>query len=366
MFLISGLLLITVMGANSHAAAPRDCDNNSIISCGALTADELAQRYTENKTGDLPAVYQNYGISGAEMTHAGTMAKMGVVHKDGRVMVGNDTVATNASSIGRQNIFSGSTIKKIGGKTYYDTPPSRSFKSESITVYVFFDQNGQFKAAVLSSCGNPVSAVPTPKPKPPVPPQPPKQPQAQYTCDSLTVTPIDRTSVSFDTKTSVTNATLKSIEYIIRDENGNEVDRTTDTRYTQTKSGNYSVQAIVTVTVNGQDKIAPGSCQRMFQITAPQECKPGIPVNDSRCNEQPPQECKPGVPMGDKACNPCTVPGKENLAQTDNECQAAPAELPHTGPMDMIGGGIGLGSLLAAGYYLYMSRRDLLAALLSR
>ena len=79
---VAGLLLFNFMGADSNAALPRDCDNNSIIYCGGITPSELASRYNANKTGDLKTIYHSYGLSDYEMTHAGTSAKMGEVHRD--------------------------------------------------------------------------------------------------------------------------------------------------------------------------------------------------------------------------------------------------------------------------------------------
>ena len=63
------------------------------------------------------------------------------------------------------------------------------------------------------------------------------------------------------------------------------------------------------------------------------ECLPGIPVGDVRCN--PPKECKPGIPEGDTRCY----------------------ELPHTGPVNSIVAFLGLGSLIASIAYYVASRR---------
>jgi len=70
----------------------------------------------------------------------------------------------------------------------------------------------------------------------------------------------------------------------------------------------------------------------------PNECKPGIPVGDARCN--PTQECLPGIPVGDKRCE--TVP-----------------ELPKTGPTENIVAFLGLGALIAGIAYYVASRRAL-------
>ncbi len=59
---LGGVLLLNVFNGSSSAALPRDCDNNSIIHCGAGDNAELAQDYNTNQTGDLPAIYNSYGI----------------------------------------------------------------------------------------------------------------------------------------------------------------------------------------------------------------------------------------------------------------------------------------------------------------
>lgn len=315
--------------------------------------------------------------------------------------------------------------------------------------------------------------------------QPPKVPE--YKCDQLTVAKISRTQFMFNTTYTVKNATYKSTTYVIRDEAGKEISRTTNPNYTQTTPGKYTVQAIITVTVDGVEKTATSdNCKKPFEVTevpatpeyscdslsknkisrteykftgkasaskgaeivnytfnfgdgnqkttdgavdvahtytkagsytitftanikvnnetkavtsaacktqvtiSPEECKPGIPVGDERCEEKPPveeckpgipvgderceekppvQECKPGIPMGDERCEEqkeyCTVPGKEHLPKNSADCvetpttPETPAELPKTGVSDTIGAFIGAGSLVAAlGYYIASRRAN--------
>lgn len=430
---LAGFLLFNVLNGTSNAALPRDCDNNSIIYCGAITPSELAARYTANKPGDLPTIYHSYGLSDYEMTHAGTTAKMGEVHKDGTVTVNGEVVATDATSIGRQDIFPHRTKVIIGGKTYYQGHPRDDFAIEAIVAYVFFDSNGNFKAAVLTSCGNPVHAHPKPKPEfacnaltvdkisrterkfsasasakngatvasytydfgdgakktttassishnyapgtytarlyanitvngktTPVtssgctanitvaqaPPTP------EYTCNSLTVTPIDSTHFKFSTDYTVTNATFKGVSYIVRDASGNQLADITGDTYAQNNPGTYSVQAYVTVDVNGQEKtVTSDACKQQFTVVPPtmvQVCNPAtgqtITVNQSEAGNY--------KPVGDVACQPTTPP--------------TPPELPHTGPADIIGGTVGIGALIAAIGYYVASRRGLLAELLGQ
>lgn len=103
------------------------------------------------------------------------------------------------------------------------------------------------------------------------------KPEAKYSCDSLKVTKIERTKFKFETKYTAENVTLKKIEYVIRNEQGAEIARQTSTDYTQTQVGKYTVQAIVTVTVDGQDKVAPGDCKQPFEVV--KENTPAIQID---------------------------------------------------------------------------------------
>jgi uncharacterized repeat protein (TIGR01451 family)/LPXTG-motif cell wall-anchored protein len=300
-------------------------------------------------------------------------------------------------------------------------------------------------------------------------------PQPEYKCDSLTVTKISRTQFSFDTKYTVKDAVYKSTTYIIRDASGKEISRSTNKTFTSDKVGKYTVEAIVTVTVNGTNKtVTSENCKKEFEVTPipvtpayacesltatkisrteysfagkaaatggativsytfdfgdgntetianptvthtysqakvytvkmsvtvkidgsnktvtsdacktqitispekPEECKPGIPVGDPRCEEKPPvEECKPGVPVGDERCTEkCEIPGKEHLPKDSPDCKETPvtpetpetpqtpetpAELPKTGVADTILTLMGVGSLIAAASYYIASRRAL-------
>jgi len=428
---VAGLLLFNFMGADSSAALPRDCDNNSIIYCGGITSSELASRYNANKTGDLKTIYHSYGLSDYEMTHASTSAKMGEVHRDGRVTVNGETVATGATSIGRQQLYANRTKVKIGNKYYYEGSPQYSYAKgvESIVAYVFFDEDGNFKAAVMTSCGNPVHAHPKPKPvytcnaltadkisrterkftasasakngasivsytydfgdgstktttaatqnhtytKPgtyvakltvtvkvngqtktvsgpkcqanvtiETPP-----PTPEYICNALTVDKIDRTHFKFSTSYTVTNATFKKVSYVIRDASGSEVANLDGDTYAQDKPAAYSVQAYVTVDVKGEEKtVTADSCKQPFTVTPPNK----VQVCDQNTGKTITVEEKDKdkyKPVGDVACQP-------------------PAELPHTGPAEIIGSTLGIGSLIASIGYYVASRRGLLSELLGR
>ena len=423
---IAGVLSLTVFNGDSRADITRNCDNNSIINCGAADANELSQKFNENKTGDLATIYSSYGISSSMFASA----KMGEVRKDGTVVVNGEVVATDAMSIGRQSI-AGSTPKVIGGKTYYDSPPSTSFLSNSISAFVFFDGNGQFKSAIITSCGNPLTGKPKPKPA--------------YKCNSLVAAAVTRTKYTFTATASAENgASIVNYTYDFGD--GKSVTTSEKTvSHEYEKAGTYKAKVTANVKVGNETKPATGTqCETSVKIGEPiYKCdalalrtisaekrqyaydltytaqngatlqtvdydfgdnssqlgltpeaaksvqhtyaKEGAyktvatlhfsvdgAVKEARCEVAitvSPEMCplNPTLPKGDARCAPCVVPGKEQYPKDSPYCVSPPpAELPKTGPMDMLFGGLGVSSVFAAGYYWFMSRRGLLDAVMNR
>jgi uncharacterized repeat protein (TIGR01451 family)/LPXTG-motif cell wall-anchored protein len=126
----------------------------------------------------------------------------------------------------------------------------------NVSMSVTFNVNGVQKTVTSNSCKATVCVT---IPVVPV-----------YTCDSLTVTKIDRTHFSFATKYTVTGATFKSVTYVVTDASNKEVSRSASANYTQTTPGTYAVQAIVTVTVNGVDKtVTSENCKKSLEVTPP-------------------------------------------------------------------------------------------------
>ena len=214
----------------------RDCDNNAVIECGALTATELQQKY--NASPSAQAIYTYFNISPADISNlTSTSANCenfntasnpangvcaGTVTKSGTVLINGQIVAINAMTAGRQNM-PGSTQETAGNTTFYTRPPSVSFVSDNLDAFVVMN-NGQFQYAILSSCGNPVRATPTTKapPAPPVPqpttptpqptpPAPAPQVQQQQQSQTVVVQPAVSTQQSQPAPTPVATTTPQTL-----------------------------------------------------------------------------------------------------------------------------------------------------------
>lgn len=235
---VSGIALFGFLNTNSEAAIPRDECNagsnyNAIIKCGAGDASELARKYRENPKGDLDNIYKHYGLTENEVTHAnGSTGAMGRVYKDGTIKVGNKTVATNAQSLGRHN-KPGSHKVSIGGKTYYERKPSATFQIDSISAFVFFEKNGDFKAAILTACGNPVRAD-----------------KPVYKCEDLTKKAVSRNRYEFTAHATAKNgAKVSSYTFDFGDGKKQQTSNRT-VAHTYAKPGNYTVKVTVKVKIN--------------------------------------------------------------------------------------------------------------------
>ncbi len=147
---------------NVQFNGPRDCDSNSVFYCGAMSVAEVQQKYNSNHSARN--IYDYFGIDNKDVNNLPRTAQAGRVYKNGNVVLNGKVVATNAFSAGRENPGNISKPVTHNGTTFYVRPNSQAFLSDSITAYVVME-NGVFSFAILSSCGNPVSADAKTNPK---------------------------------------------------------------------------------------------------------------------------------------------------------------------------------------------------------
>jgi hypothetical protein len=402
-------------------AMVRNCDNNSIMNCGAENGAEFKQKCEANAPGDLKTIYNHYWIP------CNVQVVQGQAFKDGTVRVNGRVVATNAKSIGRQPI-SGSRPISIGGKTYYETPNSAAFISDGLPTMVALDAQGNFKYAIINACGNPIYATPVPPTPPPTPEQP------KFSCTSLALQNISNTKKRFTITGSATGG-AQIVGYRIDFGDGKAEDLTGNTVDHEYTPGNYTIKATVKVKVGNETKLATGAnCEKKIVVKAPGEvactsldlvkrdgnkydftitktetnatykgatmdygdgqseqitgttasheyAKAGNysitatlkfdidgSVKEAKCTAKittSPCPTNPSLPKDSPDCQPC--PYNPELPKDSPECvPPTTPELPKTGAGDMIVGGFGLGSIIVAGSYYMASRRDLLSAFLSR
>ena len=150
-------LSISSYSDSSKVSAAGDCDSNAIIYCGAFTSGSLASKYA-NLDAKGKAAFAHAGVDPSKFGQT----VMGSITRDNKVIVGGKVVGTSAYTYGR-GYMPGSA--QISGGAYM-RHPSVSFRQASIPAFVYME-NGVFKWAVITTCGNPVKATPsTPTPRP--------------------------------------------------------------------------------------------------------------------------------------------------------------------------------------------------------
>ena len=144
LIILFGTSLVAVPFAKVGAltiASTRDCDANAVIKCGALSTNELRQKYDANSS--TRTVYSFFGISSEDITALHSSGKTGFVTKSGNVIVDGKIVASNALTVGKQDM-PGSTKITPHGNIFFTRPPSVSFNSERLAAFVMM-KDGKYK-----------------------------------------------------------------------------------------------------------------------------------------------------------------------------------------------------------------------------
>lgn len=231
--------------------------SDNIISQGATSKSDLLAIYDRGTDGaghsDIKQIYTAMGVSRQDLAN-GTMGTYYTNDFNGKLKT---LGRTNWPNIGRTQLAIPGAQTTVYTGPFLDGYNNIKYPMNALIGKRSVD--GQW-FAITMNCGNIVYVTP------PTPPKP-AAPKPIYTCDSLTVTPIDRTTVKFDTKYTVTNATFKSVTYVVRNASGDEISRSSSATYKQATEGKYTVEAIVTATVSGQDKTATSAdCKASFTI----------------------------------------------------------------------------------------------------
>lgn len=328
----AGIAAVLLFAVSSFALAPKvyaadDCGPNAIMKCGFSSSADFIKNVRANNDGnggsDLQRIYSHFGLNKADYDRFVSTAKSGTVYKDGRVVVGGQTVLKDANSIGRTKL-DGRHNKSmvIVSTTYYYGATSRVFLSNSIPAKVMFDSAGNAEFVVLTDCGNPVWGTKVP---------------SSAKCDLLKASPVSGQNgkYNFTTQASKTG-NAKITKYVYKFDDGKSVTMTsgsTAVPYTFAE-GSHKVSVTVFATVPGGTTIET-TCETVVTVSST------------------PKECKPGIPIGDKRCNPC--PYDSSLEITDENCKKA--EVTETLPNTGAGNFIALTSAALIGGYLFYRQR---------
>lgn len=158
-----------------------DCTNDAVVRCGiTYTTDRQgAQDFRRSVERDSGM----YGLSSeARMylqEHGGTVnIARGQLTRDGYIVVGGEVVARESRTYGRLDRDTRQRFT-YNNQTYYQAPAAEFVDVQtSEIVYVLLTSNGEYIAASMKGCGNPISARPVEIPTPPAPqPETPETPE---------------------------------------------------------------------------------------------------------------------------------------------------------------------------------------------
>lgn len=247
--LIIAAMIIGVFGVSSIGVI-QAASTNDIIYGGISNEAELKQAYDNgdgrNSASNIRAIYREaIGVTDSSQFNG---MEPGYAHRDGRVTVDGETVATNANSSGRHNFRNSKPLGDTGAY-YHRTDVRFSEGTDRVAVLVQTDQKGEYQFAVIKNCGNPVIAEPVkvPEPEPEKEPEPEPEPQAAFACKDLSA---DRThieegeEVTFQAAAEVENTEITGYVFHFGDGETEETDENTVTHSYET-AGTHTAYVII-------------------------------------------------------------------------------------------------------------------------
>lgn len=293
--------VFTAIASNTDASGDKSA--NAVIRGGTADINILRSKYDSDATPGTKAIFSHMGIT-SNVIHK-SHVRVGYVTKSGAVLVNGKTVATNATTTGRQ-YMAGSTKQNAGGVTFYTRAPAVSFRSKQIKALVFSDIYGKFLGAVLLDCGNPVKAVP-------VPPAPKKV----KACDTRTYSVV-----------TITEEQLKSQKYYTADHANCAAPCAIEGKE-DLKADDPACKEEPKCVIEGKTTLDATDplCKEDPKCTV--KGKETLKASDAKCKETP--KCtvsgKEDILATDPACKEdpkCTITGKETLKANDPACKADP------------------------------------------
>lgn len=158
--IVAGIALGTILFPIATSAQKltfntvRDCDNTAVISCGALSSNELLKAYDSNSS--VRSLYTSVGISNYDMQNLNESAEAGYVTPGGKVILSNSAsvVASNIVVFSLANLPK-STVVQNKGLTFYLSTAKQIIANKNADAFVYLHDN-HFQFAILASNGNPV------------------------------------------------------------------------------------------------------------------------------------------------------------------------------------------------------------------
>lgn len=331
--------------AKAYAAA---CDNVNIIRCGLEgsttngyinSLQSVYEKNSDNGHSDIRKVMNWSGLSTAEVENMSTSnTKLGTIYRNGDVKVNGKVVATDAWVSAR--FTEGSGFTKISDGVWA-RKTTTSFANASQQVLVHYDGD-TVDSVVIIDCGNAVKVTPV-KPEAP---KPEPKPVASLSCDNLNAVPVANNSRSyrFTVNAALKNTTIQSYTFKFSDGTTKTVTTSRTAAETTHTFKDYAKTYTAKVYINGADQKNVSATDCEVRVTTP-----AAPV-------KPVEECKPGIPVGDERCEETVIPETPDTPVTVVEEEEEPEELAAAGPAGIVGLFAGTSVLGALGHRFIRNR----------
>ena len=240
-FAVATVAVIAMPAKAVNIDTTRDCDKYAVMYCGAMNKTEMVKKLqdgdSQNSAKDIKEIYAKFDLSVKDIENA--KFEDGTVFKDGDVKVGNKVVAREAK-----------TFIRTMGKVQADKMGSAQ------AAKVALDKNGKFLFAVMTPCGNPVSAKAVEPDKPKV---------QSLSCDALKVD-VDYATQTVNSKVTGSASNTKITGYTINFGDTYVVNQQSAT-HTYGGKGVVTLVASVTGPVNGANQtVSSPACTKSIEF----------------------------------------------------------------------------------------------------
>jgi hypothetical protein len=264
---VIGGSMFSVQHAHADIAPLR---NSNVIMYGGFSSpsnfiSKVKTGASGNGHNDLQAIYAHYGLTASQYDRFVNEAVQATVYRDGRVVVGGKTVATNGQNLGREQDTqgNGAYAVNIGSTTYWANANSRTYRADqdSLNAYVLLDKYGQMEFGTIAACGNPVWGTVV---------------KTTAACSMLNATPVGGKLNTYDfTATASVSGNASITKYVFDFGDGSPTQTYTSSqvvRHTYTKTGSFNAKVTVYASVPGNSNLqlpAVATCTKPIVITLP-------------------------------------------------------------------------------------------------
>lgn len=251
---LASVAVVVWQPATVHADHQPGCDGYAIMRCGADSPGQFITKLMMNEAGDLPAIYEKFGLSQSDYAHFGKNAKQGTLQKNGDIIVDGVKVGSSTLNIGRIKTDTFNQKVRINGKNYWGGSFASTYHANAADVSVMFNDTGVAQFVSIDSCGNPQQFTPN---------------KPAYQCDKIVKKKIKGNQYEFSVRESSRNgATVSKVVYDFGDGTKKTVTSANGTvRYTFDGDAKVTARIHYNLPGGAHDSVTSVDCRTQITVT---------------------------------------------------------------------------------------------------